>query len=140
MCGMRDLFHSSVSCYSRLSIRFTNIKCPTWTSVVRLVRVSALPSVQLSIVAWVPMAIPRRAGLLLSLVFLRMHVLELTVMPMTQFGYILRGWFSHHLLPSLKTTLQTLSTFEHLRAAIWACTIVGSILGIWTQLFGHFRS
>jgi hypothetical protein len=46
-------------------------------------RLMPLPSVRLSIAARVPMAIPRRAGLLLSLVSLRMPVPELTVMPMT---------------------------------------------------------
>jgi len=46
-------------------------------------RLMPLPSVRLSIAARVPMAVPKRAGLLLSLVSLRMPVPELTVMPMT---------------------------------------------------------
>jgi hypothetical protein len=48
-----------------------------------LVRVPSFPSVRLSIAARVPMAIPRRASLLLSLVSLRIYVPELIVMPMT---------------------------------------------------------
>jgi hypothetical protein len=46
-------------------------------------RLMPLPSVRLNIAARVPMAVPKRAGLLLSLVSLRMPVLELTIMPMT---------------------------------------------------------
>jgi hypothetical protein len=46
-------------------------------------RLMPLPSIRLSIASWVPMAVRRRAGLLLSLVSLRMHVPKLTVMPMT---------------------------------------------------------
>jgi hypothetical protein len=45
-------------------------------------RLMPLPSVRLSIAARVPMAVPKRAGLLLSLVSLRMPVPELTVMTM----------------------------------------------------------
>jgi hypothetical protein len=45
-------------------------------------RLMPLPSVRLSIAARVPMAVPKHAGILLSLVSLRMPVPELTVMTM----------------------------------------------------------
>ena len=46
-------------------------------------RLMPFPSVRLNIAARVPMAVPKHAGLLFSLVSLRMPVPKLTVMPMT---------------------------------------------------------